>query len=122
MNDSLGHAAGDALLQAVAARLRAELRDGDVAARLGGDEFAVAQVAAAQPGSAARLAERLVAALSEPVDLPGGHRAACGASAGVAVAPTDAGEPDALLRAADAALYRAKRAGKGSYAVEEGDT
>ena len=114
VNDGLGHAAGDALLQAVAARLRAGVREGDVVARLGGDEFAVAQRGpAAQPESAARLAERLVAALCEPFDLPGGHRVACGASAGVAAAPTDADGPDALMRAADTALYRSKADGRG---------
>jgi len=113
VNDSLGHAAGDALLQAVAARLRAELREGDVVARLGGDEFTVAQVGEAQPAAAARLAQRLVAVLSEPFDLPGGHRVTTGASAGIAVAPADADGPDALLRAADAALYRAKADGRG---------
>ncbi|GAA0598523.1 hypothetical protein GCM10009416_40880 [Craurococcus roseus] len=114
VNDSLGHAAGDALLQAVAARLRAGVREGDVVARLGGDEFAVAQAGgAAQPESAARLAERLVVALSEPFDLPGGHQVTCGASAGVAAAPMDAGEPDALMRAADAALYRSKTDDRG---------
>ncbi|WP_169747515.1 putative bifunctional diguanylate cyclase/phosphodiesterase [Belnapia moabensis] len=114
VNDALGHAAGDALLCEVARRLRAELRQEDTVARLGGDEFMVVQVGIAQPHGAARLAERLVAVLSEPYDLPGGQRvAACGASAGVAVAPSDANGTEALLRAADAALYRAKADGRG---------
>ncbi|WP_084113134.1 putative bifunctional diguanylate cyclase/phosphodiesterase [Belnapia moabensis] len=114
VNDVLGHAAGDALLCEVARRLRAELRQEDTVARLGGDEFMVVQVGLAQPHGAACLAERLVAVLSEPYDLPGGQRAAaCGASAGVAVAPGDGSEAEALLRAADAALYRAKAEGRG---------
>jgi len=114
VNDTLGHAAGDALLMEVARRLRAEVREQDVVARLGGDEFIIVQGTVQQPADAALLGERLIATLSAPYELPGGQRAAtCGASVGVALAPVDGTDPAALLRAADAAMYRAKAEGRG---------
>ncbi len=122
VNDLLGHAAGDGLLQAIAARLRDNVREGDTVARLGGDEFVVIQSEAAQPEGALHLAERLVHVLSEPVDVPGGV-ATVTASIGIALYPDDAATITdlhdagaALLAAADTALYRVKRGGRNGHA------
>lgn len=112
VNDTLGHAAGDALLRQVAERLRHHTRDTDTVARLGGDEFAVLQVGTAQPAGATVLARRLIAALAEPFDLDG-QQVHIGTSVGVAVAPFDGDTPEQLLKCADLALYRAKAAGRG---------
>ena len=112
INDSLGHACGDALLRQVAQRLRATLREGDTVVRLGGDEFAVLQTGAGLPGTATTLAQRLIEALSLPFELDG-HQAHIGCSVGIALAPFDGGTPEALLKSADLALYRAKGAGRG---------
>jgi diguanylate cyclase (GGDEF)-like protein/PAS domain S-box-containing protein len=108
VNDSLGHAAGDALLQGVAARLAVAVRDHDTVARLGGDEFAVV-VEHASPGHAADVADRVLAALEEPIDVGGAHvPVTC--SIGVATGTPDV--PEDLLRDADLAMYHAKAAGK----------
>jgi diguanylate cyclase (GGDEF)-like protein/PAS domain S-box-containing protein len=115
VNDALGHAAGDRLLEAVAARLAASVREADTVARLGGDEFAVVQAGLAQPEAADALARRLVEALSRPFPLEGGHEAAVGTSVGVALFPADGDGPDGLLRRADLALYRAKAEGRGAH-------
>ena len=114
VNDRLGHAAGDALLREVARRLRAVVREGDLCARLGGDEFAVLLRDAAQE-EAVVVAERLVAAVREPVVL-GGTSARVGASVGVA-ATGAAADGDELVRLADAAMYAAKGAGRGRVHV-----
>jgi predicted signal transduction protein with EAL and GGDEF domain len=99
-------------LKQVAARLRASARETDLVARLGGDEFAIVQCGAPQPAASTALARRLIEALSQPFDLDG-HQAHIGTSVGVAVAPFDADEAEALIKAADLALYRAKAAGRG---------
>ena len=112
VNDTLGHATGDALLQAAAERLRACVRETDIVARLGGDEFAIVQVLAEQPRAATVLAERLIADLSRPFDIDG-HQVVVGASVGIALAPSDGTEADQLMKSADMALYRAKADGGG---------
>jgi diguanylate cyclase (GGDEF)-like protein len=112
VNDTLGHAAGDALLREVAARLRAAVRTEDTVARLGGDEFVVVQVGLAAAADAVALAERMAASLAEPYDLEG-NRVLAGASIGLALAPQDAEEGELLLRRADTALYRAKAMRRG---------
>jgi diguanylate cyclase (GGDEF)-like protein/PAS domain S-box-containing protein len=114
INDTLGHAAGDAVLKQVAERLRRCVRETDVVARTGGDEFVLLQVAAAQPESSATLAARVIATISEPYDL-NGSRMTIGASVGIAVCPGDGDAPDVLLRYADVALYRAKSNGRGNF-------
>ncbi|MGH6837063.1 MAG: diguanylate cyclase domain-containing protein [Methylocella sp.] len=114
VNDTLGHAAGDKVLVAVAKRLRTCLRDCDTAARFGGDEFAVLQVGLAGPHEAGALAERIVAHLSEPYDIEG-QPAVIGASAGVALAPIDGVTSEQLLGNADLALYQAKEGGRGAF-------
>jgi diguanylate cyclase (GGDEF)-like protein len=112
VNDTLGHAAGDLLLKQVAVRLRANAREGDLIARLGGDEFAVLQTGIAQPTGSTALAKRLIEALAQPFELEG-HQLHIGTSVGVAVAPFDGEQAEALIKSADLALYRAKAAGRG---------
>jgi diguanylate cyclase (GGDEF)-like protein len=114
VNDTLGHPAGDDLLKVVAGRLKSCLRESDLAARFGGDEFAVLQVDIDQPSGARALSQRIIDALSLPYDI-GGHQVVIGASIGIAVTPIDGRDPDALLRNADLALYRAKSDGRGTY-------
>ena len=116
VNDTLGHAVGDKLLEAVAGRLRAVVRDTDTVARMGGDEFAIVQVAIQQPAEAATLAARAIAAISEPYDIAG-HQVVVGTSVGIAIGPADGTDPDQLMRNADLALYRAKSAGRGAFHV-----
>ncbi len=110
VNDRLGHAAGDTLLQAVAGRLRMELRDTDFAARLGGDEFAML-LCDVTPAEAVMVANRVNASLCQVYHLGVHGPAQIGASIGVACAPEHATVPGALLQQADKALYAAKQAG-----------
>lgn len=118
INDTLGHPTGDALLQAVADRLRSCIREVDTAFRLGGDEFAVIAIDSSIPDGTVGLAERIIAAISLPYDI-GDQQLNVGASIGVAFAPGDGKDPDRLLKAADLALYRAKEDGKGRVRVFE---
>jgi diguanylate cyclase (GGDEF)-like protein/PAS domain S-box-containing protein len=111
VNDTLGHAAGDALLQRVGERLRAVVRAGDTVARVGGDEFTLIQCGLHRPEEAVGLAERLVHDLSQPYDL-GGREVQIGASVGIALAPLHGRDPDRLLGFGDAALYDAKSQGR----------
>jgi diguanylate cyclase (GGDEF)-like protein/PAS domain S-box-containing protein len=114
VNDTLGHPAGDRLLQAVADRLRTCLRDCDMVARFGGDEFAVLQIGLAAPHEAGALGERIVTLLSEPYDIDG-LQAVIGASVGIALAPADGETAEQLLRNADIALYQAKEDGRRTF-------
>jgi diguanylate cyclase (GGDEF)-like protein len=114
VNDTLGHPAGDALLFAVAERLRNIIRESDLVARFGGDEFVVLQTPLRNPEAATRLARRIVEDLSATYDIDG-HRVVIGASVGIAVAPRDGNGADVLLKNADMALYRAKSEGRGSW-------
>ena len=109
VNDAHGHAVGDACLQAVAARLQAGMRPFDTLARLGGDEFVVLCDAVATSEEAGRIAQRILGALAAPLDLPTGQMRV-GASVGLALAPRGDSTPIELLRAADVAMYHAKRA------------
>ncbi len=123
INDSLGHSAGDQLLREVGARLAGCVRDSDVVAhyvesgpkidvsRLGGDEFTVVLNQIDSPESARMVAQRLLDALSEPMEI-GGHELVVTPSIGIALAPADASDVDGLLKAADTAMYHAKAAGK----------
>jgi diguanylate cyclase (GGDEF)-like protein/PAS domain S-box-containing protein len=113
VNDSLGHDAGDKVLQEVAARLAGAVRSGDTVARLGGDEFAVLVEHGDQSIEVATIGDRILRALSEPVVVDG-RQVAVGASIGVAVGDGDA-TGTALLRNADIAMYRAKSGGKGRW-------
>ncbi|WP_420455963.1 EAL domain-containing protein [Rubrivirga sp.] len=116
VNDSLGHSAGDRLLQEVAARLQAVLRPDDTVARLGGDEFAVLLSATPHPGHAEEVAARIQTALTAPVRIDG-RDLTVGASIGVVTGRADHASPDAVLREADLAMYGVKAAGRGGQAT-----
>jgi diguanylate cyclase (GGDEF)-like protein/PAS domain S-box-containing protein len=126
VNDTLGHQAGDGLLRVVAERLAQAIRDHDTPARLGGDEFAVLIEDLTDQADAARVAERVLEAIRQPVQLADTTVTVDG-SIGIAiferlVHTTDASarsETDALLRDADIAMYIAKAAGKGRYEIFE---
>jgi len=118
VNDRYGHDAGNQLLVAVAARLRGAVRPEDTLARLGGDEFVALLEAVADAGVAEGVAARLLAALDEPVTIDG-RRHAITASIGIALCGPGHAQPDDLLRDADAALYRAKAAGRAGYIRHE---
>ena len=111
VNDSLGHLAGDCLLQQVAERLTACVRQGDTVARLAGDEFTVILEDIAEARDSALVAHKILALLAEPFDLQG-QQARISASIGVALYPIDTAEADSLVRLADAAMYQAKRRGR----------
>jgi diguanylate cyclase (GGDEF)-like protein/PAS domain S-box-containing protein len=119
VNDSLGHAIGDQLLQAVAQRLEDSLRPGDVVARLGGDEFAILLENLQSLQSAEYIARRINQSLAKPFDLKG-HTVYISGSIGIAFNDLPSQQPEDLLRDADTAMYRAKAAGKSQYAVFEG--
>jgi diguanylate cyclase (GGDEF)-like protein len=114
VNDSLGHAVGDKLLQKAADRLRQTLREDDAVARLGGDEFAIIQPDCKGPESAAALATKVIQAIERPylIEL---HNLAIGTSVGIALGPGDGADPEVLLKHADLALYRAKADGRGTF-------
>ncbi len=114
VNDTLGHLVGDRLLRAVSERLRHSLRASDVVARFGGDEFAVVQTAISDPRAAVVLTRKLLDALARPFEL-GGETMLLAASAGVALFPDHGGTPEALIKAADLALYRAKEEGRSKF-------
>jgi diguanylate cyclase (GGDEF)-like protein len=118
VNDSLGHLTGDALLIAVADRFEDKLRDLDTIARLGGDEFAILVDDLDAPDQAGRIALRVLDALLAPLQLRD-RAVAIGASIGIALADRADTNADRLLSNADAAMYRAKREGKGCYRVFE---
>ena len=116
VNDTLGHAAGDALLQEVAARAGRAAREGDVVARIGGDEFLVL-LADLRPEDAEevveRVAQRLVDMIGEPIDLEG-QVCRVGVSVGISIFPRDAHDERTLLEIADASMYERKRSGDGA--------
>jgi len=116
VNDSLGHAAGDVLLMAIAGRLRSSLRPQDSAARLGGDEFAVLVENIVTAYDLEVVAGRILHELERPFDIFG-HTVQAGASIGAAMAGPEHTSPDLLLRDADFAMYRAKQAGRGRYEI-----
>ena len=118
INDACGHEVGDAVLRVVARRLESTLRGEDVVSRLGGDEFLALLPRIAAPGDAAIVARKLIDALREPCRIDG-HELVVMASVGIAIAPMHGRNPQELVRKADAAMYSAKREGRGGYAVWE---
>jgi diguanylate cyclase (GGDEF)-like protein/PAS domain S-box-containing protein len=119
INDTLGHHNGDRLLQQVAQRIAAELRESDTVARLGGDEFAILVPDQDDGAASAMIAQRLLKALVKPFLLEG-HAVEVGGSIGIAICPKHGDDVDLLIRHADVAMYDAKRERSG-YAVYSPD-
>ncbi len=118
VNDSLGHVVGDSLLREVAIRLTKVVRPGDMVSRLGGDEFTILVEDVASDAGAIAVAQRVLAALSEPVVVDG-YEIRTGASIGIAFGSPAYSTPSEILRDADTAMYSAKSEGRGSYRVFE---
>ena len=119
INDTHGHAAGDAVLVAVATRIRAQLRENDVVARLGGDEFAISLTPLHRIEDAQRIADKIIASMLEPIRLPDDSHVVTSLSIGIAVYTEHGATPDTLLCAADSAMYQAKRLARGGQQVAE---
>lgn len=111
VNDTLGHLAGDLLLQQASERLSSCTRQGDTVARLAGDEFTIILEDVADPRDAAIVAHKIVHVMAEPFDLSG-SAANISSSIGVAMYPVDSGDAQGLIKLADAAMYRAKNMGR----------
>ena len=116
INDTLGHPAGDAVLQTVAKRLLKSTRSADTVARIGGDEFVIVQASSTDPGTATALAERLIEELRVPFDVSG-HHLSLGASVGISFIRPGPVEPDLFIKNADLALYEAKKDGGNCYRI-----
>jgi diguanylate cyclase (GGDEF)-like protein len=114
VNDTLGHPAGDRLLQIVSERLLQCVRETDTVARLGGDEFAIIQTHLVDRAHVERLAQRVIVSLGREIELEH-DRVHTGTSIGITLYPDDSEHPDDLLRNADLALYRAKHEGRGTF-------
>jgi diguanylate cyclase (GGDEF)-like protein len=111
VNDTLGHAAGDALLQQMAVRLSDLLRSSDTVARIGGDEFMFVLPDIGGPEQARAVADKILAAVDQPVRLDG-NKARVAGSLGMALFPEHGDQVDDLIRKADHAMYRAKEVGR----------
>jgi len=114
VNDALGHAAGDRVLNEVSVRLRQCLREGDLVARLGGDEFTLIVTGISSQYEVERLCRRLLARIQQPFMIDD-NEVFIGASIGIALAPADGTQAEELLRYADIALYEAKEAGRDTW-------
>jgi diguanylate cyclase (GGDEF)-like protein len=119
VNDQYGHDAGDKVLQQVARRLKRSIRSEDTAARLGGDEFIVLLEGSLQEIELSAIASKIIHALGQPIDIDG-QNVEVGCSIGIARYPKDGITNDALINAADTALYQAKAKGRGGYAFAVG--
>ncbi len=117
VNDTLGHHAGDEVLRTVALRMLDAVRAGDVVARLGGDEFVALLEPLDEEASGVAVANRVIAAVSEPMLLTSGHEASVGASVGLAMSQDGDTDADRLMMEADLAVYRAKGLGRGRTEV-----
>lgn len=116
VNDSLGHAAGDRLLKAAAARIQANVRDIDTVARLGGDEFTVVAEDLTGRDEAERLARQLLEAFQQPIGIDERTEIVISPSIGISLFPDHGQVPTDLLKFADTAMYRAKEQGRNTYA------
>lgn len=114
INDSLGHSLGDQLLRKVAATLSGSLRNEDTVARIGGDEFVLLLETVEGPDNAAHMAQKVMALFDRPFLLEN-QEISVSCSLGICLYPRDGRDPDTLLRNADAAMYRAKEAGRNNY-------
>lgn len=119
VNDGLGHAAGDAVLVNIAARVRSQLREGDMVARLGGDEFAIMLSPLREISDAQRIADDILLGMRAPIRLPNGEDIVCSLSIGIAVFPDHADNANDLFDAADSAMYAAKRRGGGTQSTAQ---
>jgi diguanylate cyclase (GGDEF)-like protein len=119
INDSIGHHAGDRVLQEVARRLKENVRADDTVSRQGGDEFVLLLVRLADPRDAARVAEKLIQSIEQPIEFEG-QQLRVSASIGIALFPQDARDTQTLMKQADTALYHAKEAGRGRYSYFTG--
>lgn len=115
INDSLGHAVGDRVLQLATRRLEASVRESDSVSRHGGDEFVVLLAEMAKASDAAAVARKILESLAAPAHV-GAHTLSLSGSLGISVYPEDGADANALIHCADAAMYRAKKAGPGRYA------
>lgn len=115
VNDSLGHPVGDELLEALAARMQARLRDEDTLGRFGGDEFLLVLEDLRRHEHAAEVARELIEMLEESFKLPSGHEVYVGASIGISLFPDDGESETELIQHADVALYQAKEAGRNTF-------
>ncbi|MBA3032961.1 MAG: EAL domain-containing protein [Gammaproteobacteria bacterium] len=116
INDSLGHPAGDELLEALAQRLLEQLRSEDTLGRLGGDEFLLILENLQRPEDAASIARELIESLDQSFRLPSGHEVYVGASIGISLFPEDGTSCTKLIQHADVAVYQAKEAGRNTFA------
>lgn len=114
INDTLGHEAGDAVLQEVARRLNNCVRSSDTVSRVGGDEFVVVVEEIGRPGEAAMVARKIIDTLGTPIPYED-HSCQVGASIGIAVFPDDGNTMDEVSKAADVAMYRVKHSGRNGY-------
>lgn len=114
INDSLGHAVGDALLKEVAARLVRQLREGDTICRIGGDEFVIVLPEVKRSSDVAQVAQKVIEQLSQPV-IVDERELLVTCSIGIAVYPDDGRDAETLIRNADAAMYHAKELGRANY-------
>ena len=114
INDTFGHAAGDAMLIETGRRLQSVVREGDTVARLGGDEFIILLSEIADTADTAKLAERVIGEVRKPVTWEG-RKLYVTTSVGIAVYPDDATDPEELLKNADIAMYRSKDLGRNNY-------
>jgi len=119
VNDSLGHQAGDALLKAVADRLRGCLHDADCVGRIGGDEFAIVLSSTRSRADVVAVAERITDVISMPFTVEH-QEVKIGCSVGIAFAYTSDSDPSVMFRSADAAMYSAKQAGRGTWRIAPG--
>ena len=119
VNDTLGHGTGDILLKMVAGRMAAMVRKEDTLARLGGDEFIMALSEVEDADCAAKVALKVIAAVSQPYGIDG-HAVNITVSAGVSLYPVHGEDADTLMMSADAALYEAKSAGKNTCRISKG--
>jgi diguanylate cyclase (GGDEF)-like protein len=121
INDTLGHAAGDEVLQIIARRLESVVRDSDTVSRHGGDEFLVLLSEVLQPSDAALVASKIIAALAAPARV-GDDDLRLSASIGIAIYPGDGEDAASLIDRADAAMYRCKRLGRGRFEFHREET
>ncbi|MDN2697528.1 diguanylate cyclase [Janthinobacterium sp. SUN073] len=117
INDTFGHASGDRVLVTIAARIKQQLREGDLVARLGGDEFAILLKPLRNSSDAMHIADNIITAMAQAIELPTGNSIVSSLTIGVAVFPDHAIDAASLVGAADEAMYRAKQAQRGTRQV-----